>query len=358
MVKNMTYNNNNKQDANQALLAQCKEMCPDAEFDMRVENNLVNKLEKHYINSRPHYTLVKEYSRPAAGKLIKTTDLRTIKTLVDTTFYLIQKVYTRDDIDFMKIYEFLFDRFRSIRQDMTILRFDDHNSTRILETILRFYIIADYKLCASKNYDEFMNYKHLSEVLHQIIASDNCDNKSLYLSIYLLLNLDNSHAVSKMFKQAKFFKEYHPFNECIQLSKLYMQRNYVQIFRLLKNLPVICQMAFHRRLPAVQTAMISEYNLGFSFKASKFPVEKFTELAFMNNKQSLNDYVNGDLINVDENDNIVFTRLNSKKKLAAKSVHRERSDYIDDALDREGESSLLLKSFEIIELEVKDLKIQ
>lgn len=66
--------------------------------------------------------------------------------------------------------------------------------------------------------------------------------------------------------------------------------------------------------------MISEYNLGFSFKASKFPVEKFTKLAFMNNKQSLNDYVNGDLINVDENDNIVFTRLNSKKKLAAKSV--------------------------------------
>lgn len=66
--------------------------------------------------------------------------------------------------------------------------------------------------------------------------------------------------------------------------------------------------------------MISEYNLGFSFKATKFPIEKFTELAFMNNKTSLKDYIDGDLINVDENSNIIFTRLNSKKKLAAKSV--------------------------------------
>ena len=60
MVKNMTYNNNNKQDANQALLAQCKEMCPDAEFDMRVENNLVHKLEKHYIKLENNSYIVAE----------------------------------------------------------------------------------------------------------------------------------------------------------------------------------------------------------------------------------------------------------------------------------------------------------
>lgn len=62
------------------------------------------------------------------------------------------------------------------------------------------------RLCASENYDEFMNYQHLAEVLHQIIASENCDNKSLYLSIYLLLNLDNPYAVSKIFKQSKSYR--------------------------------------------------------------------------------------------------------------------------------------------------------
>ena len=31
------------------IRAQCTEMCPDQEFDMRVKNNLVNVLEKKFI---------------------------------------------------------------------------------------------------------------------------------------------------------------------------------------------------------------------------------------------------------------------------------------------------------------------
>lgn len=51
MVNEMTYNNNNKQNANDILHAQCKEMCPDTEFDLRVKNNLVHKLERYYVKS-------------------------------------------------------------------------------------------------------------------------------------------------------------------------------------------------------------------------------------------------------------------------------------------------------------------
>ena len=64
--------------------------------------------------------LVKEYSRPAAGKVIRPSDLRTLDTLVRTTKYLVNEVYNRYDVEFIQIYEYLFDRLRAIRQDLII----------------------------------------------------------------------------------------------------------------------------------------------------------------------------------------------------------------------------------------------
>jgi chromosome condensin MukBEF MukE localization factor len=51
--------------------------------------------------------LVKEYSRPAAGKVIRPQDLRTLATLVKTTNYLVNEIYNRYDVEFIQIYEFL-----------------------------------------------------------------------------------------------------------------------------------------------------------------------------------------------------------------------------------------------------------
>ncbi len=53
---NNHYNNSNnnhyqrsKNVKNEPLVAECKEMCPNDEFNLRVNNNLVNPLEKRII---------------------------------------------------------------------------------------------------------------------------------------------------------------------------------------------------------------------------------------------------------------------------------------------------------------------
>ena len=71
-------------------------------------------------NNKIQFMLVKEYSRPAAGKVIKPSDLRTLDTLFRTAKYLVNEVYNRYDVEFIQIYEYLFDRFRAIRQDLII----------------------------------------------------------------------------------------------------------------------------------------------------------------------------------------------------------------------------------------------
>jgi hypothetical protein len=46
---NHNINQRNKFVKNERLVAECKEMCPNDEFNLRVNNNLVNPLEKRII---------------------------------------------------------------------------------------------------------------------------------------------------------------------------------------------------------------------------------------------------------------------------------------------------------------------
>lgn len=48
----------------------------------------------------------------------------------------------RSDVDWAKIYDFVFDRLRAIRQDMVIQRIDVHMSIQLYEPIVRFYVYA------------------------------------------------------------------------------------------------------------------------------------------------------------------------------------------------------------------------
>ena len=76
---------------NKPIRAECHDMCPVAEFNLRTRNNLVNALEKKLVDSKIELCLIKEYSRPAAGKNVKPSELRTVNTLLRTTHVLINE---------------------------------------------------------------------------------------------------------------------------------------------------------------------------------------------------------------------------------------------------------------------------
>lgn len=86
---------------------------------------------------------------------------------------------------------------------MIIARYNSEKSNKILEIILCFYLLADYKQCASKKYDEFINYQHVKEVLNMILSSPFCTKKSWFYSVYLLMNLKNFKSTDQVLKAWK-----------------------------------------------------------------------------------------------------------------------------------------------------------
>jgi len=55
-------------------------------------------------------------------------------------------IVPRTDVPWHRVYEFVFDRLRAVRQDMVIQRIGGNSAVSILESIVRFLIYAGYRL--------------------------------------------------------------------------------------------------------------------------------------------------------------------------------------------------------------------
>ena len=96
----------------------------------------------------------------------------------------------------LQVYDFVFDRLRSVRQDMIIQRVSGPDCERILEQTVRFHIYASYRLCGEplQLYDPCINDTHLQESLSWLLdcyanGTGPHPNQEEFQALSLLYNL-------------------------------------------------------------------------------------------------------------------------------------------------------------------------
>lgn len=92
------------------------------------------------------------------------------------------------------MYDFVFDRLRSVRQDMIIQRVSGADCVAVLERTVRFLIYASYRLCGEplRLYDPRINDTHLQESLSWLLecyTSGKHPNQEEFQALGLLYNL-------------------------------------------------------------------------------------------------------------------------------------------------------------------------
>ncbi|VVC96652.1 unnamed protein product [Leptidea sinapis] len=119
----------------------CSEMCPQTEKDLRIRERMINILETF----QGEYKLVKCFSRSAAdSKMAVPEILRPYPILKKTMHHLLHVVSKRTDVTTTTLYNFIDDRLRAVRQDMTIQRLPLQQCAELLEPMIRFYIYFAY----------------------------------------------------------------------------------------------------------------------------------------------------------------------------------------------------------------------
>ncbi|GCB79399.1 hypothetical protein scyTo_0019538 [Scyliorhinus torazame] len=179
----------------------CPGMCPDRERDERQRQKLLHKFEILEETARdrlpkadPRRT-VKEYSRPAAGKeAAQLCELRPAGVLLLTVHYLIDEIVPRRQEPWAEIYDYVFDRLRSVRQDMTIQQVSGPTAVTILEKSLRFLLCASYWLCEEpiQVFDPKINDVHVQECFSWLLANysvGGSENEAEFQALAILYNL-------------------------------------------------------------------------------------------------------------------------------------------------------------------------
>ncbi|KAI5300851.1 hypothetical protein KEM56_002149, partial [Ascosphaera pollenicola] len=160
----------------------CTEMCPEFERVERIVQKMVDRAEKLDDGEALHDKedkMIKRFKRPAAGNEEQLpSDIRTPATLLQTLDYLLRHVISPDEHDFGLIHKFVWDRTRSIRNDLSVQQLTQVDDVKIavkcLERIARFHILSLHLLSSPDNTEQFDHYQErqqLSATLTSLLHS-------------------------------------------------------------------------------------------------------------------------------------------------------------------------------------------
>ncbi|KYN06755.1 80 kDa MCM3-associated protein [Cyphomyrmex costatus] len=292
------------------IVGRCLSMCPEKERLMRERAGLLHKYEidegmKHMKKPKADPAkIIKCFSRSAAGQVMTDPNmLRPPHVLLSTVRYLFTKIITQTDLDWVLIYDFVFDRLRSVRQDAVIQRVDTVTSILLLEPIIRFHIYAAQRLCERdiSEFDAKINSKHLFECIKRLLILYDRQNKNVtnntevhkdfeklaldnsrseMEAVYILLHIGDCEALKRAFTLPSDLKKSPAIQLATKISLAWYLRNYVCICHLVGQLPPILACAFFCNLQSFRRNVLQIMSSGYNNRVLTFPGQKLQELLF------------------------------------------------------------------------------
>uniref|UniRef100_A0A915Q7H0 SAC3/GANP/THP3 conserved domain-containing protein n=1 Tax=Setaria digitata TaxID=48799 RepID=A0A915Q7H0_9BILA len=270
----------------------CPDMCPEKERYMRVVQKRLSVYECHNDGTMAPELTVKEYSRSAADQEEPLPhELRPADVLQRTMNYLVGKIANHvpeTDEELAQWYDFLWNRTRAIRKDITQQMMVNETAVILIEQCVRLHIFASHRLC-ELNFNEFdqkMNTENLSKSLQSLrYLYDDLAKKGIFYpsegefrAYEIMLNLSDSNVFRQALTYRREILEASSVRLAVRLFTCLQSQNYVRFFRLLRNDATylqccLCHRFFNRmRHQAMYAISHSVHIMG------KYPVKKFVQL--------------------------------------------------------------------------------
>uniref|UniRef100_UPI003AACA668 SAC3 domain-containing protein 1 n=1 Tax=Centroberyx gerrardi TaxID=166262 RepID=UPI003AACA668 len=282
-----------RQERETAPRGSCQSMCPVRELQDREAQNRLHRFEMLAGTERDRRPradpsrAVKEYSRPAAGKdSTRPTDLRPPAVLLKTVCYLIDDIAASPRLQpWTEVYSFVFDRLRSVKQDMIIQRVSGPDCVAILERTVRFLMYSSYRLCGEplRLYDPRINDTHLQESLSWLLdcyatGTGPHPNREEFQALGLLYNLGSAPAMQHTMELPERLRNSPTVSLALSVNRAFLERNPVRLLRLAQKLNFLQSCALHRHLGACCRDLLLIYSHGHSSRNCRFPLHRLAQL--------------------------------------------------------------------------------
>ncbi|CAL8348376.1 unnamed protein product [Gadus morhua 'NCC'] len=305
----------------------CQSMCPNQELQERESQNRLHRFETlagtekragercRRPRADPKRT-VKEYSRPAAGKdSTRPSDLRPPAVLLRTVCYLIDDIATMPgQTSWNEVYDFAFDRLRSVRQDMIIQRTAGPESRAVLERTVRLLAYASFRLCGEplRLYDPRINDTHLQESLSWLLRCYDSEpgphgNREEFQALSLLYNLGSSRVLQHTLELPERLRSSPAIALALSINRAFSERNPVRLLRLAQRLSFLQSCALHRHMAAVRRDLLLLYSHGLSSRNCRFPLPRLAKLLALDVAHA-GQLCRAHQLEVHQDDQVVFSK--------------------------------------------------
>lgn len=278
------------------LKGTCMEMCPERERSMRERQRRLHPFEvlQESLGQRKHMKpkadikcTAKEFSRPAAGRELQPDELRPASVLLKTMDFLLGVVLAKSSPWSVKC-NFVSDRIRAVRQDLTAQGIMGHEAIDILEKASRYYIVTAVKLRCEplENFDPVLHNTHIQECLKKLLflyelcghspEPTTYPNRPSFEACYLLINLGNTQAYNWACHLPEQIRKSKIIELAFGITKAYLHGNYVTIFRTLTQLPFLESCAFYRYIEPIRCKALEVMNTAYSSKNLSYPLSSLT----------------------------------------------------------------------------------
>jgi len=276
----------------------CEEFCPKKEYKLRIREKLVHKYE----SPQQGYQLVKQYSRPAAGQSGPNEfELRSPATLVKCVRYLLCNVMQTQmkNFELQDLYDFLFDRLRSVRQDLVVQSAPDDVQLHILSTCVRFHLVFGHLLSQHSTFSQHLNDQHQLECLKSCLVIGETSLKSsqrlqedsdmeMMQCLYLLTNLDSPHALHWA---VNIPRRTEKLEKCFEIALSYRDGNFVKFFRHVSSLPTLQLIAVYKYCRLMLDHTSSACKVAYKSPNLKYPLTHLAQLLWIQSEQKLKQFL-------------------------------------------------------------------
>jgi hypothetical protein len=258
-----------------AIVGTCEEMCPAVERERRQNMSdiqLFERVDPVNASLTSPELAVKRFARTVDDP--RPSEFRTRGALARTMAYL-RTLLDRTDVRFGLIHKFLWDRYRSVRQDLYIQGIDDGFAIDIFEEIVRFHVLCEHELSGEDqsvtNMEGFNSHLNLEQMNKALISLTDMYVKAAAAGrpapneaefrVYHLLSLMAQHGKFKGDQQA-FLSTLQTLRPevkgaplvqwVLQLRAAYVTGNFVRFFILVQEAPYLPACLAHAYFSAVR----------------------------------------------------------------------------------------------------------
>ncbi|XP_055425839.1 germinal-center associated nuclear protein isoform X2 [Bubalus kerabau] len=294
-------------DKARTFVGTCLDMCPEKERYMRETRSQLSVFEVvPGTDQVDHAAAVKEYSRSSADQEEPLPhELRPSGVLSRTMDYLVTQIMDQTEGGLRDWYDFLWNRTRGIRKDITQQHLCDPVTVSLIEKCTRFHIHCAHFMCEEpmSSFDAKINNENMTKCLqslkemYQDLRNKGvfCASEAEFQGYNVLLNLNKGDILREV-------QQFHPavrnspeVKFAVQAFAALNSNNFVRFFKLVQSASYLNACLLHCYFNQIRKDALRALNVAYTASTQRstiFPLDGVVRMLLFRDGEEATDFLN------------------------------------------------------------------